>query len=156
MCCGSCTHPFIHPWNHQQTKIQNISKGPWKFPSCSFLINFQPPLIPHPPPRNPLFDFYHHRKFCFSRIHVHEIIAYGLCLSRNVMCFRFIYAVCIPSSILFIIEEDSVVWICHNLSNFLLIDIWIVSSLWLLKIRLHRNSCTSLFVNMYHFSWVST
>lgn len=55
----------------------------------------------------------------------------------SIMVLRFThFAACITRSFLFIAKWYSIVWLYHNLSFHLLIEIWVVSSFGLLPIKL--------------------
>lgn len=64
---------------------------------------------------------------------------YSLCgwfLSLNIMCMRFVHVVWSYGSLIFLSLQFSIAWLSPNLFILMLVDIWIVFSLWLLHIVL--------------------
>lgn len=125
------------------------------------LCNPSLPLTPVSAPSlgKPWSTFSHCRLVCISYNCIYNyIICTPFCrpLLLKIIVLRFIHVVYINSSFLFIAEWQSIVWICYKLFHHLFMDIWILSSIPPLHIKLLRIFVyKTLYVICFHFSWVN-
>ena len=129
-----CSHNHSRVMEHFLSYSKKFVHAlPWSIPLLS------PPLAPDN----------HCSAFCspyrsglsFLVLHVsgilQDVVFCVWLLSPSLTILRFIHAiVCVTSSFVFIAEQDSLVWMCFNLLILLLMDIWTVSSVGLLRIKL--------------------
>ena len=115
-------------------------------PLSSHFLFFCPPS-----PWQPLIYFLSLWICLFWTFHINGIMQYvAFCvwlLSLNMMFSRFTHIVAIVHSF-FMAEQYSVAWIDHILFIHQLMDIWAVSTLWLLWHNAAMNVCLQIFIGI--------
>ena len=88
--------------------------------------------------------------FHFLKFYINTIMRYVyLHLSLSIIILGFIHVVVYVSSFLFIHKQNFIVWVYINLIIYLLMDIWVISTFWLLQIKLWTSFCMKI---CFHFS----